>query len=213
MEVKVNFNNGELERQYNRAKRIKAKKKKEMIQYFKFMFISIVSILIFIGIINTPTANASNTNAEYAYYGVDNYRDYARKIRLETCERVWKQILWEVTQKQIDHCGTVNTIITAIESANMNSNRCIRDNNCKWLKGWQNGKYGFMKFETKYEQNLYFAEKWFTYHYKKSLHTLVYGYKQTNWEYRYGWTYTQQNTYYAFVRGKYYGVLNEIEKL
>lgn len=211
-EIKVHFNNGELERQYNRETRI-AKIKRDNIFHIG-MSILLATVLVFtISIYNSPKVSANSVNEEYTYYWVDNYRDYARKIRLETCERVWKQILWEVTEEQIEHCGTINTIITAIESANMNSNRCTKDNNCKWLKGWQNGKYGFMKFDTKYEQNLYFAEKWFTYHYKKSIHTLVFGYKQKDWKYRYGWTYTQQNTYYTFVRSKYYGVLREIEKL
>jgi hypothetical protein len=155
----------------------------------------------------------ANYQDELNYYNVDNGRDLARAKRIEVCERVWKSILWEITLEQVSHCATMNTIITAIESANMTSRKCIDDNNCKWLKGWQNGRYGFMKFDSLYKQNIYFTEKWFTYHYKKSIHTLVYGYKQPNWEYRYGWTYTQQDTYYTFLRSKYYRVLNEIEEL
>jgi hypothetical protein len=86
-EIPVHFNNGELENQSNIAKRIKAKKDKELLQLAKFMFISIVTILIMVGLWNTPKTNASYENAEYAYYGVDNYKDYSRTLRKETCYR------------------------------------------------------------------------------------------------------------------------------
>lgn len=213
--IQVKFNTGELDRQENTSNRKKDRKRKNMIHIIATGLL--ITLLVFtLAMVNSPEeTNASNgqINSEYAYYGVDNFRDYSRAIRKETCYRALTEALEDVTEKQVIHCATSETLITAIESANMNSRRCVEDNNCMWLKGWQNGRYGFMKFKTQYEWSLYFSKKWAKYHYKKSLHTLVFGYKQPNWEYRYGWTYTQQHTYYAFLRNNYYRVYDEIEKL
>lgn len=215
--IKVNHDGGaELLRQANVLKRKRARKLKNIYHVTMTIILSFLIILI-ICLANSPktNANANNEqiNSEYAYYGVDNYKDYARSLRKEACYRVWTKILWEITSEQVNHCATGNTLINAYESWFGTSNRCINDNNCMWLKGWSNWYYGFLKFDSRYEANLYFAEKWFTYHYKKSLHTLIYGFKQANWEYRYGWSYTDQETYYIFLRNNYYSVLNEIEKL
>ena len=187
-------------KQFNTARSVL---KWAVIPFIAFMLLIVASLF--------PNHSEANyIPDEYRYYWVDNFQDYARAVRKETCYRVWTKILWKVTEEQIKHCTTVNTLITAIESNYMKSNRCIKNNNCKWLKGWQNWRYWFMKFNSLYEQNLYFAEKWFTYHYKKSLHTLVYWYRQKDWSYKFGWTYTQQNTYYTFLRNKYYKVYNNL---
>jgi hypothetical protein len=105
------------------------------------------------------------------------------------------------------------TLINAYESGFGTSNRCINNNNCMGLKWWSNWSYWFLTFNSRYEWNLYFAEKWFTYHYKKSLHTLIYWFRQAGWEYRYWWSYTDQETYYVFLKNNYYRVKWEIEKL
>ena len=97
---------------------------------FKFVLSFIIFLFILIGVnLSTGTVEA-NYNSEYAYYGVDNFRDYARAIRKETCYRALNEALEDVTEKQVIHCATANTLITAIESANMKSRRCVEDNNC-----------------------------------------------------------------------------------
>ena len=200
-QIKQSINN---RKQFNTAR--------SMLKWAVLPLIALIVLVIANGIWTTVEADYIS-NDEYSYYGVDNFQDYSRAIRKETCYRAGTQILWEVTDKQVKHCTTSLTLITAIESANMSSRRCLEDLNCMGLKWWTNWKYWFMKFKTQYAGNMYFSEKWFTYHYKKSLHTLVFGYKQKDWSYRYGWTYTQQNTYYAFLRNNYYRVYYEIENL
>lgn len=146
---------------------------------------------------------------ELEYYWVDNHKDLARKYRIEACYIT----NMEATEKQLTHCATMMALVTAIESDYMQSPRCKNDKNCTGIKGWQNWKYWFMKFESVYEHNLYFAEKFWKYHYKKSLFTFVYWYKQNNWSYKYGWTYTQQDTYLQFLRNNYEKVYWEIERI
>jgi len=202
----INLSNRLTTKQILRKRDIR-KAKRDVLPILKLVLWAVIifSIIILGNLFKTPVnANYEVIPDEYKYYWVDNFQDYARAIRKETCYRVWKKVLWDnLTVKQVKHCATTNTLITAIESNYMKSNRCIKDNNCKWLKGWSNGKYWFMKFKNLYEQNLYFAEKWFKYHYKKSLYTLVYWYRQKDGSLKYGWTYTQQDTYYNFLRSKY----------
>ena len=156
----------------------------------------------------------SNNNTEYSYYWVDNYKDYARMQRLEACERKQIEILKKSNQKRTIHCATMMTLITAYESWYMKSNRCVNQKNCMWLKGrrW-NGSYWFLTFKNHYDWNIYFADKWFIYHYKKSIHTLIYGYKQNDWSYKYWWSTTDQVTYVAFIKDKYSLVYNELHNL
>jgi len=196
-----------------KQKRIERAQKTQAKHILKWLLLPFITLLVLVIANGIWTSVHANYNDELKYYNVDNGRDLARAKRIEVCERVWKSMLWEVTQEQINHCATMNTIITAIESGNMKSNRCMNYNNCKWLKGWQNGKYGFMKFNSLYEQNIYFTEKWYKFHYKKSIHTLIYWYRQKDWNYKYWWTSTQRDIYYSFVRSKYYKVLNEIKSL
>lgn len=180
---------------------------KIMIKFTKtIFFLALIGILSLFNIIFWEKTYA---NYEFKTYNVTNYKDLARMKRVETCKRVNPN----TTREQVIHCATMNTLVTAMESASMQSNRCIRDNNCKWLKGWQNGKYGFMKFDSLYEQNIYFAEKFWKYHYKKSFFTFVYGYKQSDGSYRYGWSYTDQASYLQFLKSKYSTVYNEIDNV
>ena len=95
----------------------------------------------------------------------------------------------------------------------MQSRRCTEDLNCKGLKGWQNGSYGFMKFDSYYQENIYFAEKFWKYHYKKSLFTFVYGFKQKDGSWKYGWTYTEQATYLDYLQSNYDKTYSELNKL
>lgn len=182
---------------------------KILVKSKKIALFAILSTIMYIllWIIWIVATHASND--ELSYYWVNSYKDLARVHRLEACERVNP----EATRDQILHCGTMMTIVTAIESDFMQSPRCRNYKNCTGIKGWQNGKYGFMKFDSVYAHNLYFAEKFWKYHYKKSLFTFVYGYKQTDGSYKYGWTYTQQSTYLQFVRSKYSIVYKEISKI
>jgi len=156
----------------------------------------------------------SNTNSEYEYYGVDNYKDYARMQRLEACERMQIEKLEISDQKKTLHCATIMTLITAFESDFMKSNRCMNDNNCMWLKGKRpNRSYWFLTFDNHYDWNIYFAEKWFTYHHPKSIHTLIWGYEQADWSYKYGWSTTDQAIYVAFIKDKYSSVYKDLQNL
>lgn len=143
---------------------------------------------------------------QFKYYWVNNWRDLERKKRLEVCQRTNR----EATKEQILHCGTMNTLVTWIESNWMQSNRCKEFLNCKWLKGWQNGRYGFMKFDSYYKENIYFSEKFWEFHYKKSLFTFVYWFKQNDWSWKYWWTATQQDTYLEYMTSNYTKTYNEL---
>jgi hypothetical protein len=48
-----------------------------------------------------------------------------------------------------------------------------------------------------------YSEKWFTYHYKKSIHTLIWGYRQKDGSYKWGYSTTDQARYVNFIRNKY----------
>jgi len=214
-DIKTNLNNT-IDIKYINAKEYceQVENKNLIIENMK-KILSIAGIIWFIivsffgwGVLTPEKSNASYKN-ELKYYKVYNSKDLARKIRLEVCQ---KTNTW-ATREQLLHCWTMNTIVTAIESSNMKSSKCKNDNNCKGLKGWQNGKYWFMKFNSLYEQNIYFSEKFWKFHHKKSLFTFVYWYKQENWEYRYGWTYTQQDTYLEFLTNKYTKVYKELEEI
>ena len=187
----------------------------KFIKYFySIAFILILLGLILIGLLKCSTAifaseNEVIINDEFTYYQVDNYKDLARAKRIETCYRTNP----EASKELITHCATMNTLVTWIESKGMQSDRCKNDMNCKWLKGWQNWRYWFMKFNSYYEENLYFAEKFWKYHYKKNLFIFVYWFKQKDWSYRYGWTATQQDTYLFYLNQNYYKIYSEIDLL
>ena len=148
--------------------------------------------------------HAQEYNIEYESYWVENYKDYARMQRIEACERMQIEVLWESDRNKTIHCATIMTLITAYESWYMTSNRCIKDFNCTGLK-WQveNGSYWFLTFSNHYDWNIYFAEKWFTYHHPKSIHTLIWGYEQEDGSYKYWWSTTDQATYVQFINNKY----------
>ena len=189
--------------------------KYEKIMYYIHELFVIIAITILATIslsilFYTTEVNADNTEA-FKYYWVDNDRDYARSLRIEACERTWRKI--EVTNEQILHCATVMTLITAFESDWMQSNMCLTTNNCMWLKGRSDYMYWFLTFRSHYEANLYFAQKWWKYHYKKRLHTLIYGYIQEDWSYKWGYSTTDKWHYFNFMRNNYWKTYKEIEKL
>ena len=175
-------------------------KLKNIILFLLFVLIFVLIILIYL-----------KQSYSYQYKNTLSAKDYTRTERIETCKRVWIVKLWnKLTKKHILHCATMNTIITAIESNYMKSRKCIQDNNCKWLKWIQNWKYTFLVFTSLYKQNLFFAEKWFTYHYKKTFFTLVYGYKQQNGLYKFWWTTTDRAIYLKFIKNKYFTIKQEL---
>lgn len=206
-----------------RNRRIKRYQKKILKKYTfaLLLFAWVVSILFWVSKPADTFWNAHSSNfwwmSEYEYYGVDNFADYTRKLRLETCERTWVSILWEISEEQLLHCWTILTLITAYESDYMNSPRCVNDNNCMWIKWTQpNWAYGFLKFENQYKWYLYFGEKFWNFHYKKSIHTLIYWYLQENWTYKYGWSGDSleiKQRYVDFVSSKYDLVYNQLKDL
>jgi hypothetical protein len=158
-------------------------------------------------------SNASY-NPEFQYYWVTNFQDYSRKIRLETCERTQKEILWSVKEELTLHCATLLTLKTAYESNYMKSSMCLNQLNCVWLKWirWD-WTYWFLTFKSIYQANLYYWEKFFLYHYKKSNFTLIYGFKQNDWSYKFWWSTTDMQTYVKFLDDNYNRVYKEINLL
>jgi len=134
-----------------------------------------------------------------------------RMERKEVCWRVQRQLRPELWTDDINRCATVMTLNYAIESKFWQV--AVRPNNKLWLKGRQNGSYGFMTFNSEYEARLYWAEKYYTYHYKKSMHTYIYWYKQSDWSWKWWYTATQKDMYYNFFMKRWNTIYNEIENL
>lgn len=215
----INMTNKVSTKQMLKGRAIRLSKKNEL-PLLKFALSSVLMILVLVGIfLNRSPVNAHSiaiqekapTNAEYEYYGVDNFQDYSREIRKETCYRAWNQILWDVTEKQVKHCATLLTLQVAFETGYMTSNMCVNNKNCIWLKGYRdNWTYGFLTFDTQYDWYMMYSEKFFTYHYKKTIHTLIWGYIQKDWNYRWGWSTTDQARYVNFIRNKYNTVYDSL---
>ena len=150
-------------------------------------------------------------NEEYQRYWVDNYQDYIRKIRLEICDRSARQVWLQISTEQLLHCWTMMTLVTAFESDYMASRLCVEDNNCIWIRSW--GK--FKKYSSQYEWYMDFGVKFWTYHYKKSIFTFVWWYKQTDWSWWYGWSWDapyKKQQYTDFINSKYDLVYNQLKE-
>lgn len=155
-------------------------------------------------------------NPEYERYWVDNFQDYSRKIRLETCDRSAREVWKQTTMEELYHCATMLTLVTAYESWFMTNPRCINDNNCMWIKWTQNWHYGFMKFNSQYEWYMYFWKKFWTYHYNKSIKTFVWWFQQNDWTWKYGWSGDApvvKERYTKFIQDRYGLVYQSLEEL
>lgn len=189
--------------------------RKEWKEIIKGLILPIIAlIVIFVTSFIWNNADAYEIPAEYKYYWVDNFQDYSREIRKEACYRTWKEILWEVTEEQVKDCATKLTLQVAYESGYMSSPRCVNDFNCvgmKWYK--QDWTYWFLVFNSQYEWYLAYWEKFWKYHYKKSIRTLIFWYIQADWSYKYGWSgddlYTKQR-YINFIISKYNSVYRSL---
>jgi hypothetical protein len=70
----------------------------------------------------------------------------------------------------------------------------IRKNNFLGLKRTVNWVYGFHSFDTWYDTRLFFARKYFEFHYKKSARQFIYWF-WIDWQWKYGWSVTDKETY------------------
>ena len=134
-------------------------------------------------------------------------KDIIRTERLDICQTAYKNseinkqfIHWQIPAVR---CATYMSLIFAYESGYGKSAKCVKTNNCFWLKwNWYDTPKGFLHFKTQTEGREYFAKKYFKWHYKKDIKTFVHN-----------WSMTDQKIYTTFVKDRFWKFHNEIEKL
>ena len=134
-------------------------------------------------------------------------QDKIRLERLEICQQAYKlsnieekQIYWQIPAVR---CATYMTLIYAYESNYWTSRKCTEHNNCWWIKGnWYDTPKGFLHFKTQRSGRMYFAKKYFRWHYKKNVSTFVYN-----------WSMTDRETYIDFVNSKWFEIYRQLTYL
>ena len=162
-------------------------------------------------------SNASY-NPEFAYYWVDNYQDYARKIRIEACTRVYEQnkefvdkTFIHTTQNVVTRCATFTTLIKAYESWYWKSNMCESNFNCFWIKDWNTWK--FKVYNSEYEWYLDFARLYLVWNWTMDW---KWHKNRTITEFVRNWSWDSEeveNRYINFVTSKYWEIYKEINLL
>lgn len=132
-------------------------------------------------------------------------RDQIRVERLTACQEAFNErkdqidynYSWEVSG-MIVKCAIRMHGVYIVESAT--GKHEIRNNNFLWLKRTVNWVYGFHSFKNGYETRLYFAQKYFQFHYKKPARQFIYGFWIDN-QWKFGWSTTDKETYTLTLQG------------
>lgn len=137
------------------------------------------------------------------------------KIRLErkeVCSRLQRELRPELWIDDVNRCATVMTLNYAIES--WFGKKAVRPNNKLGLKWYRpNWTYWFLTFESEYQARLYWAEKYYRFHYNKSMKTYIYWFLQKDWTRKWWYTATQKPMYYNFFMRRWNKIYGEIEDL
>lgn len=189
---------------------------KELIILSVAFLLTLASPLFFFSknIANANETIVTSENKEFRYYGVDNYQDYARKIRLEICNRVyfankdWVDSTYIHDQDIVVRCATMMTLIWSYESDYFASERCIRDYNCFWIKDYNTG--AFKIYDSLYEWQVDFAKKYLV---GNGNNTFRWHKNRNITEFVYAWSMTDRETYIDFVSSKYWEVYNNLNML
>lgn len=160
-------------------------------------------------------SNASYIPDEYKYYWVDNEQDYQRKLRLETCQRVYEQnknfvdeTFIHTTQNPVVRCATMMTLIWAYESDYFQSNMCKTQNNCFWIKSfttWQ-----FKSYNNRYENYLDFARLYLVWNWNN---TFKWHKNRNITQFVYTWSMTDRETYIDFLNKRFWNTYKEIKNI
>ena len=136
---------------------------------------------------------------------LDGIRNNIRQERLEVCQKAYKesginkQFLYE--QIPAVRCATYMTLIYAYESNYGKSKKCTVQKNCHGMKwNWINHPAWFISFNTYKESKEWFANRYFKFHYKKSIRVFI-----SNW------SMTDRETYIDFVENNYWETYRELE--
>ena len=152
---------------------------------------------ILIGILTPNISFGANTSIQ----------EGIRQERLAICESEYKksEINEQFIYKQVPavRCATYMTLIYAFESDFWKSNKCIEKKNCHWMK-WNGRDHpaGFINFGTYTEGREWFANRYWKWHYKKNVNTMI------RW-----WSMTDQDVYVNYVESNYWKVYMELERL
>jgi hypothetical protein len=101
-------------------------------------------------------------------------------------------------QLPVVRCATFATLVYAYESNYWVSNICKTQKNCYWMKkNWE-----FITFNSYDDWTKYFAEKYFQWHYKKTISVFVRD-----------WSMTDREEYTYFITFNFWKVYQELENL
>jgi hypothetical protein len=133
--------------------------------------------------------------------------DKIRLERLEVCQMAYKnswiketKIYW---QTPAIRCATYMTLIYSYESNYWRSVKCNNTKNCWGIKwNWYDTPRGFLHFKTYRAGRLYFATKYFKWHYKKNVSGFINSRSMTD-----------RKTYKHFVGSKWFEVYRQLEYL
>ena len=137
--------------------------------------------------------------------------DSIRADRVNACERAYNEyqehiqdryIHWD--QDPVVRCATYMHLVFAYESGFWTSNKCVKKNNCFWIK---KPTYDFAKDDIQYtvwagrflqfdnwqDWNLAFARLYYRFHMNKTINQFVYG-----------WSMTDRWTYISFMKERYW---------
>lgn len=174
--------------------------------------ITVFSIMITIITFAYHNATKTNADSETTYYNVEKeskltLQDKIRLSRLRICQDEYKnaEIGQQFIHEQIPavRCATYMTLIYAFESHYWQSQMCKNQKNCMGMKGnWKDTPAWFLTFKNYDEANIYFAQKYWQWHYKKKINTFVND-----------WSTTHQTEYKQFLNSKYDDTYKELEQL
>lgn len=188
----INLSDRKTTRQLNKRKQ-EIRNKKIKIFYKKYFkaFILVLFALIITSAIILPILQSNASNGE-----ILSARDMIRKERLETCLE-WIKNAW-IAKNDIElhqlviKCALRMHWVYVVESWAWKYE--IRENNFLWIKRSINWYYWFHRFNSPKECREYFVSMWVKFHYKKTPKVFIYWYN-IDWEWRYGWSATQKESY------------------
>ena len=149
----------------------------------------------------------NKTNADYNNNPNLSIQDKIRLERMEVCQQAYKLsninekfLYWQIPAVR---CTTYITLIYAYESNFWKSKKCIEKNNCWGIKGnWYDTPRWFLSFKTQRAGRLYFATKYFKWHYKKNVNEFINS-----------WSMTDRKTYKHFVWSRWFKIYRQNEYL